>query len=70
MIQSREERRQELNRIARGPKGLDRLQLLMKVEAVPLSRQPTKATMIEALLDHDDAKWTHSSAQPGNVIAS
>jgi hypothetical protein len=53
IMKTREERRQELKRLAASPNGIDKLYLIMTRNFVPFEKLPIGTLMIEAILDHE-----------------
>jgi hypothetical protein len=53
IMKTREERREELKRLAARPNGTDRLYLLLTRNFIPFEKLPIATLMIEAVLDHE-----------------
>ena len=56
IVKTREERRQELKRLAAMPNGIDKLYLILTRNFVPFEKLPIGTLMIEAILDHEYAQ--------------
>jgi hypothetical protein len=56
IVKTREERRQELKRLAAMPNGIDKLYLILTRNFVPFEKLPIGTLMIEAILDHEYAE--------------
>jgi hypothetical protein len=52
-MKTREERREELRRLAASPNGIDKLYLIMTRNFIPFEKLPIGTLMIEAILDHE-----------------
>jgi hypothetical protein len=55
-MQTREERREELKRLAATPNGIDKLYSILTGNFIPFEKLPIGTLMIEAILDHDYPK--------------
>ena len=55
IVKTREERRQELKRLAAAPNGIDKLYLILTRNFIPFEKLPIGTLMIEAILDHEYA---------------
>jgi hypothetical protein len=53
IMKTREERREELKRLATMPKGIDKLYSVLTGNFIPFEKLPIGTLMIEAILDHD-----------------
>ena len=52
-MQTREERLQELKRLAATPNGSDRLYAILTGNFIPFEKLPIGTLLIEAILDHE-----------------
>jgi hypothetical protein len=52
-MKTREERREELKRLAATPNGLDKLYSVLTRNFIPFERLPIGTLMIRAILDHE-----------------
>jgi hypothetical protein len=52
-LKTREERREELKRLAAMPNGIDKLYLILTRNFIPFEKLPIGTLMIEAILDHE-----------------
>ena len=52
-MKTREERRDELKRLAAMPNGIDKLYLILTRNFIPFQKLPIGTLMIEAILDHE-----------------
>ena len=52
-MKTREERREELKRLAARPNGIDKLYLILTRNFIPFEKLPIGTLMIEAILDHE-----------------
>jgi hypothetical protein len=53
ITKTREERREELKRLAATPNGTDKLYAILTRDFIPFVKLPIGTLMIEAILDHD-----------------
>jgi hypothetical protein len=56
ILKTREERREELKRLAATPNGIDRLYATLTKNFVPFEKLPIGTLMIEAIPDHEYSK--------------
>jgi hypothetical protein len=56
IVKTRDERRQELKRLAAMPNGIDKLYLILTRNFIPFEKLPIGTLMIEAILDHEYAE--------------
>jgi len=52
-MKTREERRNELKRLAAMPNGIDKLYFVLTSNFIPFKKLPIGTLMIEAILDHE-----------------
>jgi len=52
-MKTREERRDELKRLAATPNGIDKLYLILTRSFIPFAKLPIGTLMIEAILEHE-----------------
>jgi hypothetical protein len=52
-MQTKEERRSELKRLAATPNGIDKLYAILTRNFIPFQKLPIGTLMIEAILDHE-----------------
>lgn len=52
-MQTREERRRELQRLAATPNGIDKLYLIITSQFIRFEKLPIGTLMIEAILNHE-----------------
>ena len=53
ILKTREERREELKRLAATPNGIDKLYSILARNFIPFEKLPIGTLMIEAILDHE-----------------
>jgi hypothetical protein len=53
IMKTREERREELKRLAAMPNGIDKLYSILTRNFIPFEKLPIGTLMIEAILDHE-----------------
>jgi archaellum component FlaC len=53
IMKTREERREELKRLAATPNGIDKLYAILTRKFIPFKKLPIGTLMIEAILDHE-----------------
>jgi len=53
IMRTKEERREELKRLAAMPNGTDRLHVILTRNFIPFEKLPIGTLMIEAILDHE-----------------
>ena len=53
IMKTREERREELKRLAATPNGIDKLYSILTREFIPFEKLPIGTLMIEAILGHE-----------------
>jgi hypothetical protein len=53
IMKTREERREQLKRLAATPNGIDKLYAILIRNSIPFQKLPIGTLMIEAILDHE-----------------
>jgi hypothetical protein len=53
IMKTKEERREELKRLAAMPNGIDKLYAILTRKFIPFEKLPIGTLMIEAILDHE-----------------
>jgi hypothetical protein len=62
---TRAERREELQRLAALPNGIDKLYALLTGNFIPFQKLPIGTLMIEAILDHEYRRGSSDTERPG-----
>jgi hypothetical protein len=65
MTRTREERREELKKLAAGPNGLNHLYLILTRQFIPFEKLPLGTLMIEAILDSEYPEKPHALQAEG-----
>jgi hypothetical protein len=52
-MKAREERREQLKRLAASPNGIDKLYAILTRNFIPFQKPPIGTLMIETILDHE-----------------
>jgi precorrin-2 methylase len=58
IMKTREERREELKRLAAMPNGIDKVYAILTRNFIPFEKLPIGTLMIEAILDHEYSEKT------------
>jgi hypothetical protein len=66
-MKTREERREELKRLAARPNGIDKLYAILTRNFIPFEKLPIGTLMIEAILDHEYPGGHSDTGRPGLV---